>query len=36
MSVYIIVIAFLAFMIAKHKHMNICESKHKGVNVANK
>lgn len=36
MSVYIIVIAFLAFMIAKLKHMNICKSKHKGVNMANK
>lgn len=36
MSVYIIIIAFLAFMIAKLQHMNVCKSKHKGVNMANK
>lgn len=36
MTVYIIVIAFLAFMTAKLKHMKVCKSKHKGVNVANK
>lgn len=36
MSVYIIVIGFLAFTIAKLKHMDICKSKRKAVNMFNK
>lgn len=35
MSVYIIIIALLAFMIAKLKQINVCKSKHRGVNMAN-
>lgn len=35
MSVHIIIIAFLAFMIAKLKQMNVCKSKHGGVNTGN-
>lgn len=36
MSVYVTVIAFLAFTIAALKHTNVRKSQHKGVNTASK